>query len=424
MYKQNKMKYSENEIVELSKKYQKTYDFSKEKILIQKYIPEYSENKYFQTRLKWHERPLFHRDPKKSQLIPRPSLHLDRDPFYTPSQEDLEKLCFVTTAGSDQPYFNLTIELLESLKATRLYKDIPIFMIDCGINDNDKDFLIKKFKVIIKDPGWSIDPEIIIKKKKNFNESFNFSGWKGCTERPWIHKHFPGYQYYFWLDPDLWIQDERCLDKFIYSCKKQKLGAALDCKYNRVWCPKHRFFSSLSKEHQEFLNGHFCLVNCGYCISSEVSNQYGKITKDVIDKKGAVKWGFEMASLNILAYELNQNFELLHPQNNYNITIQDALPFYDDNEILYHPETKEVIGMFHLGAQLKHFPHFIPLYHIDQSSILKSNMLSKYLQIMTYFIRKKYKQNTYEAIQNHKLFDLDFLNVEMKTIHYRTWPKV
>ena len=107
--------------------------------------------------MEWHSRPVFHKDPSKSKTQPRPALRLERDSNYIPSDETIQSLCFVTGASSNAPYFDLVIQLIESIKATRFYKDVDIKVLDCGLNQEDIQYLKERFNAEVKDPGWDVD---------------------------------------------------------------------------------------------------------------------------------------------------------------------------------------------------------------------------------------------------------------------------
>jgi hypothetical protein len=69
----------------------------------------------------------------------RPPLHLPLDLESIPSQSTLNDLCFVS--AGDSAYFELLVEMLESLKATRLYRDTPVNIIDCGLSNEERSYL-------------------------------------------------------------------------------------------------------------------------------------------------------------------------------------------------------------------------------------------------------------------------------------------
>lgn len=189
--------------------------YDEEKLLVERMLSESQDNYYVERKL-WHDLPFF------GKLEERPPLHLPRDPEKTPSQEMLDGLVFVS--GADSKYFQLLTELLQSIKATTLYKDIPLCILDCGLTDKERHILLDQFHVKeIRDPGWDIQNHHIW-VNRNRQRVILTSEFKAMSARPFLPRHFPGYKYYFWIDADTWLQDERSIDAFLLQCDKQGIG--------------------------------------------------------------------------------------------------------------------------------------------------------------------------------------------------------
>lgn len=241
-------------------------EYDQERKIIEQALATDANNVYMRERLAWHNLPLFDR------MVPRQQLCLPRDPKMIPSPETLSQLCFVTAGGSDSPYYECLIQLLESLRATQLYKHIPIMLIDAGLNDDHKNFLINTFgPVTIIDPGWDVD---VPKYAQTSSGKRSINGLKACCARPFIPKHFPGYRYYFWLDTDTWIQDERSLDLMIDQAVRQGVSATihfagrLDNNFTDSW------WDNVSKEwsppeFREFLQGKKVIAGGAFCLDVE-----------------------------------------------------------------------------------------------------------------------------------------------------------
>lgn len=176
--------------------------FDHEKKLVDHALGIYPEWKYMRLREEWHNKPLFHPDLSKSKLVPRPSLQLERKQI--PPQEVLNQLCFVS--GANSLYFTFLIQLIESIQCCPWYVDIPIYIFDCGLTDNEKDFLWHNLKVKdIKDPGFPLQ-ELVFTGNP---------GYKAIMNKPFLHKHFPDHKFYLWFDADCWIQDHNVIDLFL-----------------------------------------------------------------------------------------------------------------------------------------------------------------------------------------------------------------
>ena len=221
---------SQEEILRYSRQYQEEWRFEREYRLIEHALRLHPNWHYLHARKEWHSRPLFHRDPKKSRVQPRKPLHLPRDPNDIPKQETIDSMCFVTASGSDQPYFDLSIQLLESIKATRFYNHVPIKVLDCGLTHEDAEYLRNRFGAEVKDPGWDVDFNVVPLQDTQ-EHSHTKDGYKGLVARPYIHKHFPGYEYYFWIDTDSWIQDDTAIDIFVKTSEIQGVAAFRESDY-------------------------------------------------------------------------------------------------------------------------------------------------------------------------------------------------
>lgn len=207
----------------LSLLYRYDDDYERELETVTRSLDMDGNSAYMRERLAWHNLPFLNR------VVPRRALDLPRDPDATPTQEMLDQLCIVTTGGSDEPFRQLLIELLESLAATRLYKDTPVYIFDAGISDEDRQFLLTRFKQIrgIRDPGWDVD----VGELKD--------GYKATTARIFMNKHFPGHRYYLWIDTDCWVQNELAIDELILLAHEQGLGICPDA------VPSREFYSMI-----------------------------------------------------------------------------------------------------------------------------------------------------------------------------------
>lgn len=119
-------------------------------------------------------------------------------------------------SGCDHAYFPMLKEWMESVKAGYGFNpEIHKFAIlDTGLNDEDREWL--KDKVAhIHQPDW---PCKIAGYKIRGREYL-----KSCVCRPWLSTYFPGYETYFWMDPDAWVQDWVAVDYFLQGAARGKL---------------------------------------------------------------------------------------------------------------------------------------------------------------------------------------------------------
>jgi hypothetical protein len=194
--------------------------YDKEYDLVMRALSFEPNNQYFQKRFQWHELEDI------DKMVARPPLHLERNWRDVPQLETIEKLCFVT--GADSNYYSILLECIESIRATRFYRDTPIYVIDCGLTDKEK-HVIENYLCggFIKDPGWILPIKKIEKLKKNSCQRYVFAElpnqYKAIANKAFINKIFPGHEYYFWINANSWIQDERTVDVFLKLCERRGL---------------------------------------------------------------------------------------------------------------------------------------------------------------------------------------------------------
>src|SRR3989338_11692330 len=114
---------------------------------------------YFAKRKHWFSLDMH------SKTAPRQPLHMPRNPLKIPDPEDIKKMCFVT--GGDTNYFPLMVEAVESIRATALYKDCDVFIFDCGLTPEQKEYLLTNLSVkAVHDPGWDVDVPMTCQKNE------------------------------------------------------------------------------------------------------------------------------------------------------------------------------------------------------------------------------------------------------------------
>lgn len=124
-----------------------------------------------------------------------------------------EKATFVSSA--DANYFPLLQELIHSIRRFEQSKDMGICIFDVGMTDEQHEIIAAQVDKIIK-PGW---PKDIPAKRIRGNEFY-----KACVNRPYINQFFEGYDYYFWMDADTWIQDWQSVEMFFEGAARGKLA--------------------------------------------------------------------------------------------------------------------------------------------------------------------------------------------------------
>ncbi len=383
----------------------------KEQTLVEQAVSLGLSSQYIEERRKYYSLPIF------EQLEPRQSLILPKDPARIASAGSLEQLCIVTGGGSDKPYFYLMTQLLESLEACPTYKNVRKGIIDCGLTDEDKNYLLKNFSnVEIKTPNLNF-------KLPDKVERFTQKGNWGILARPFMDKLFPGYRYYMWLDTDSWVQDERSLDNVLCDAENYKLGVvASHC--GRVyagsfWERWHK--TPIVPEYMwQFLHDNpFPLLTAScFCIDAKNTDffpKWGRYLEDQMEKNG-FDWGNDEITFN---YTVHKDFQVSRVNSlNYNFDLGGrGLPRLklDEPDVLYSTLDEEVVGILHLcGMGLhKSYPLWPCLVHPSSftEEVFQANR-QRYQQIVQFCDAHKVMPDQVNAGSNSQI----------TSCHFRVFP--
>ena len=259
---------------------------------------------------------------------------------------------------ADEKYFDLLIELIDSIKKTPESKDIAICILDAGLNDNQREQLKNKVDEVAK-AEWDIEVS-----------NFKIMGkeWlKSQVCRAFLPKYFPNYEKYLWIDCDAWVNDWKCVELYFKACEKGKLGIT------QTMGPGYKVMSKV-----KWLLGKLAIVksqNFKHALSSNIdmsksrklafaphinigvfSLQKNSPCWEVWQKnlrqtlKSGKIFGSEGLAINLSVYidEVDTEFLPL----NCNWIASNLLPKYDSNQKTfvepYLPNNK--IGIMHLAA--------------------------------------------------------------------------
>jgi len=259
---------------------------------------------YLEERLIWHKKPMFDPDLSNSRVVPRSPLLVSRKSDSIPKPEVLERLCFVSGCDSHERYFELLVELVESLKGTALYKDIPFYVLDLGLTDRQKHILSGISQGIVV-PNW----DFIFTPEPPSHR-------KCIIARAFLENYFPGYEYYFWLDADSWVQSETSLDAFINMAAIHGISAGRDIHASSFWeegapkdskAPKNRQNVEKFKQSPSAWASSVC-----YRKDSKLAVAWRETMKELAEEYNHVFWTDQNA-LNVVMIENNiQPLEAYH----------------------------------------------------------------------------------------------------------------
>ena len=116
---------------------------------------------------------------------------------------------------ADSNYFELLIELINSIKRFELSKNISICVLDAGLRDDQIQILKNKVS-LIKKANWDIEvPKFKVLGKE----------WlKSQVSRAFQPNYFPDFEEYLWIDCDAWVNDWNSVKLYFLACENGKLG--------------------------------------------------------------------------------------------------------------------------------------------------------------------------------------------------------
>ena len=264
----------------------------------------------------------------------------------------------VIVSLSDEKYFELLLELIESINNFDQSKAVDICILDAGMNDNQIKILDQKVKQI-KKAEWDIDvPGYKVRNKE----------WlKSQVSRAFLPNYFPDYENYIWIDSDAWVNDWHAIDMLIKGCKNKELAITQTIApgYRDVGKVKWIFGSIASVKTQNFkhaVRSGFTKdiarkiafaphLNIGVFSMRKKSNGWFIWQKNLKKalSKGRV-FGSEGLAINISVYVDGLETEFLPPSCNW--IINHLLPKYDEvSQQFVEPNLpNNRIGIMHLAG--------------------------------------------------------------------------
>lgn len=261
---------------------------------------------------------------------------------------------------SDSNYFELLLELIESISNKDKNKEVSICVLDAGLTKEQSKIIAGKV-YSIKKAKWDIEvPSIKVGKKE----------WlKSQVSRAFLPDYFPEFEKYLWIDCDAWVNSWETIELYFEACKKGKLGItqtigpgyriltkvrwvfnklALIKSQNYKHAKKSGFSESVARKiaFAPHLNiGVFSLEKESSCWK-----MWQEILKKALSSGGI--FGSEGLAINIAVYVKNIEVEFLPLTCNW--IASNVLPKYDEKKKSFVepflPHNK--IGIMHLAAGL------------------------------------------------------------------------
>jgi hypothetical protein len=266
-------------------------------------------------------------------------------------------------SGADRAYFPLLRDTVLSVRAQ--CPGAAIGILDVGLDPGQREWAAERATHLVS-PGWDID----FPDRAQIPE-----GRKAQFARPFLPRHFPGYDTYLWIDADAWVQDWRVIELFVAAARSGKLAIVpeIDRAYKRHYKRPKLFGLTLAwKNYREAFGwrvadrlGRNPMVNCGvFALRSDAPHwaAWARIMAQVAQR---TRFFFvEQTALNYAIFAEHLPVDFLPAYCNW--MPGDAAPAFDaDRGLFVEPfSPHEVIGIMHLaGAEQK--THIFRLRRLD-----------------------------------------------------------
>jgi len=259
---------------------------------------------------------------------------------------------------SDSNYFELLLELIESIKNKDKKKETSICVLDAGLTKEQSEIIGKRV-YSIKKAKWDIEvPSIKVGKKE----------WlKSQVSRAFLPNYFPEFEKYLWIDCDAWVNSWETINLYFEACKNGKLGITqsigpgyriltkVKWVFNKLALIKSQNYKHAKKsgfsEDTARKIAFAPHINIGV-FSLEKNSNCWKLWQSLLKKallSGGI-FGSEGLAINIAVYDKNADVEFLPLTCNW--IASNVLPKYDEKKKSFVepflPHNK--IGIMHLAA--------------------------------------------------------------------------
>ncbi|WP_322031556.1 hypothetical protein [Paraburkholderia sp. J76] len=267
---------------------------------------------------------------------------------------------YVIVSAANSQFFPLLSQTIASIRDKREGAHANIIILDVGLTEDEKAALALQ-NVETVAPGW------------DYSLSGTLPDWfKSMTARAHLPRWVPGYDHYFWVDADAWIQHWSSVELFLAGARRH--GFAIASEADRAYTeragghPGERLDSIIELRFTlyEAFFGHatavrlsgYPVLNCGVFAASAQSPVWGLWDKHLLTalESGNGKYGglfqAEQYALNVALYSEGIAFAKLPAAHNW--MSHRAWPVVGREGSLVHPDfPHEPIGIVHRTAKTK-----------------------------------------------------------------------
>lgn len=259
------------------------------------------------------------------------------------------RLLIVTAAN--EAYASLLKGLVESLHQWGPLKRAELGVLDLDLSPETLKWLHGYTDNIVR-PGWDLALDRTVAKEKPH--------LRAMTSRPFLPRHFPGYDMYLWLDADTWVQQWFPIDWLVQAAGTGKM--AIVPQSDRCYQQRPDALQWRTSRLREYF-GEFPMetmvvepyVNSGvFALNADAPHWelWGKWFKTGLDNaKGA--FATDQTALNFMLWQERLPIYPLPARCNW--TCHLALPEYRMSDGLFHEPLipGDPIGIMHLTFRIK-----------------------------------------------------------------------
>jgi hypothetical protein len=122
----------------------------------------------------------------------------------------------IVITAADARYAEFAKGCIQSVRDKPPGRDTAIAFLDLGCTTQQRDTLQPMVDFLVE-PQWEFDFE---------GRDAKPAYLRGLLARPFLRRYFPGYEVYFWLDADAWLQDWAAVELFAEGARR-RTGMAL-----------------------------------------------------------------------------------------------------------------------------------------------------------------------------------------------------
>jgi hypothetical protein len=284
-----------------------------------------------------------------------------------PVSESSRRRRLLIVSGADRAYFPLLRDTVASVRAQ--CRDAALGILDVGLLTEQRAWLEPRVDHLVR-PGWDID----FPRRDETPEAR-----QAQFARPFLPRHFPGYETYLWIDADAWVQDWRAIELYVAASGTDRLAITpeIDRAYKRHYKRPKLFGRTLSwKNYREAFGwrtadrlGRNPIVNCGAFALHRDAPHWAAWARKMTEVAQRTRFFYiEQTALNFIIFAENLPVDFLPAYCNW--MPGDAAPAFDaERGVFVEPYTPhEVIGIMHLAGP-RQKTHIFRLNRLDGGTV-------------------------------------------------------